>query len=855
MAKNNGETLFNNGDPITTSSYFLNRPLPAGLEGLADLALDLRWTWSHFSDRLWERLDPEAWEQTGNPYFILQSVSKARLEEAGKDQDLKRDLQTWLKQHQEYLKEPGWFGETHGGAGLNGVAYFSMEFGLSEALPIYSGGLGILAGDHLKTASDLGVPILGVGLLYQQGYFRQILSPESWQAEAFPYNDPISLPVMPVQDPEGGWLRIKLQLPGRTLLVRVWQAKVGKIRLYLLDSNDPLNGPRDRSVTANLYPAGQEQRLMQEIVLGIGGWRMLEELGYEVEVCHLNEGHAAFVILARARSFMMKTGLSFSQALLATRAGNVFTTHTPVEAGFDRYNPNLLRPYAQYFSEMVQVPMEELLALGRRDSNNSNEAFNMAYLAMRGCGLVNGVSRLHGMVSRKIFQPLYPRWPIADVPVGHITNGVHVPSWDSTLADALWTRICGKRRWVGTLEELAPLMVQVTDEELWNFRVSQRLELIHYVRRRLVRQLREHGAHSDLLQRARHVFDPNVLTLGFARRFTAYKRPTLLLSQRERLIRLLCDPNRPVQLIVGGKAHPHDDEGKRLVQAWAQFASQAELQDRVVFLEDYEITVAQELVAGVDVWLNTPRRPLEASGTSGMKVLVNGGLNLSELDGWWAEAYTPEVGWVIDGEGLEPNPERDASEAEHLYQILENQIIPEFYDRVQDGIPKKWIGRVRASMSALTPHFSSNRMMREYVEQAYLPAAEAYRARIANDAGLAKELEGWMDLLRENWKGLRFGDLRVVSAGENHAFEVEVHCGELDPDVIRVELYAESQNELPSCRIPLQMKGPVSGLVNVYCYGGEAPASRPANHYTPRLLPYHPHAAVPLECAEILWMQ
>ena len=594
---------------------------------------------------------------------------------------------------------------------------------------------------------------------------------------------------------------------------------------------------------------------MQEIVLGIGGWRMLEELGYAVEVCHLNEGHAAFVILARARSLMMKTGLSFSQALLATRAGNVFTTHTPVEAAFDRYDANLLRPYANHFAEMVQAPMEELLALGRRNPNNSKEPFNMAYLAMRGCGLVNGVSQLHEKVSRKIFQPLYPQWPTADVPVSHITNGVHVPSWDSSLADALWTRICGKRRWVGTLEELAPRIMQVSDEELWTFRISQRLELIHYVRRRLGHQLREHGAQPDLLQQASHAFDPNVLTLGFARRFTAYKRPTLLLSQQERLIRLLCDPNHPVQLIVGGKAHPHDDEGKRLVQAWAQFAAQAELRDRVVFLEDYEMNVAQELVAGVDVWLNTPRRPLEASGTSGMKVLVNGGLNLSELDGWWAEAYTPQVGWAIGGEGLEPDLERDALEAEQLFQILENQIIPEFYDRDQDGIPRKWIDRVRTSMSTLTPHFSSNRMMREYVEQAYLPAAEAFRARIAKDAELAKELEGWQNTLRENWKGLRFGHLRVVPAGENYSIEVEVFCGDLDPGVIRVELYAEGQNEHSPCRIPLQAKGPISGFVNAYCYSGEAPASRPANHYTPRIVPFHPHAALPLECGEILWMR
>ena len=845
----------NQHNNATTSSYFFTRPMPPGLEGLTDLALDLRWTWSHFSDRLWERLDPEGWKQTGNPYFILQNVAKSRLEEAACDHAFQSDLRLWMEQRREYLDDPGWFGRTHAATGLKGIAYFSMEFGLSEALPIYSGGLGILAGDHLKTASDLGVPIVGIGLLYQQGYFRQILSPEAWQLEAFPYNDPISLPVMPVQDAEGAWLRMKLQLPGRPLWVRVWQAQVGRVTLYLLDTNDPFNSLRDRSITANLYPGGQEQRLMQEIVLGIGGWRMLEQIGHDVEVCHLNEGHAAFAILARARSLMMQTGHSFSQALLATRAGNVFTTHTPVEAAFDRYNPNLLRPYAQYFSEMVQVPMEELLALGRRDSNNANEAFNMAYLAMRGSGRVNGVSRLHGQVSRNIFQPLYPRWTTADVPVGHITNGVHVPSWDSSIADALWTRICGKKRWVGTLEELVPLMTRVPDEELWDFRVSQRLALIHYVRQRFARQLREHGASADPIQRALHVLDPNALTLGFARRFTAYKRPTLLLSDQERFIRLLCDTKRPVQLIVAGKAHPYDEEGKRLVQALAQFAERPEVMDRVVFLEDYEMFLAQELVAGIDVWMNTPRRPLEASGTSGMKVLVNGGLNFSELDGWWAEAYTPAVGWAIGGEGLDPDPQRDPLEAEQLYQNLEHRIIPEFYDRDQDGIPRKWIDRVRASMSTLTSHFNSNRMMREYVEHVYLPAAEAYRARMAHDAGLAKELDAWQDTLRENWKRLRFGELRVELAGESYVFEVEVYCGDLDPGVIRVELYAEGENGDPSVRIPLQVKGPVSGLVNAYCYSGDAPASRPADHYTPRIVPFHPQACVPLEHSEILWMK
>ncbi|HNP28935.1 MAG TPA: alpha-glucan family phosphorylase [Nitrospirales bacterium] len=845
----------NHHNNATTSSYFFSRPMPAGMEGLTELALDLRWTWSHFSDRLWERLDPEGWTLTRNPYFILQNVSKTQLEDAARDQALQADLRLWMEQRRQYLDDPGWFGQTHAAAGLKGIAYFSMEFGLSEALPIYSGGLGILAGDHLKTASDLGVPIIGMGLLYQQGYFRQILSPDAWQLEAFPYNDPISLPVMPVQDAEGGWLRIKLQLPGRPLFVRVWQAQVGKVTLYLLDSNDPFNSLRDRSITANLYPGGKEQRLMQEIVLGLGGWRVLEKLNRPIEVCHLNEGHAAFVIVARAMSLMSKTGLPFPVALLATRAGNVFTTHTPVEAAFDCFEPGLIRPYADYLAHRVEVPMEYLLGLGRRNPADENESFNMAYLAMRGSGRVNGVSRLHGEVSRHIFQPVFPRWPQSDIPVGHITNGVHVPSWDSPSADALWTKICGKERWVGTLETLCQRIGRVSYEELWDLRVTQRLALIHYVRGRLVRQLQEHGAPDDRIQEARHALDPNALTLGFARRFTAYKRPALILSDQERLIRLLTDSQRPVQLIVAGKAHPYDAEGKRLVQTLAQFAAQPALRHRVVFLEDYEMALAQELVAGIDVWLNTPRRPLEASGTSGMKVLVNGGLNLSELDGWWAEAYTPAVGWVIGGEGLEPDIQQDPLEAERLYQTLEQQIIPEFYDRDQKGIPRKWIDRVRASMSALTPHFNSNRMMREYVEQAYLPAVHAFRARTAHDAGLAKELDEWQNTLRENWKGLRFGDLRVALSGERYIFEVEVYCGELDPAVILVELYAESQDEHPSCRIPLQVKGPVSGLVNAYGYSGEAPASRPANHYTPRIVPFHTHAAVPLECGEILWMR
>lgn len=842
-------------DTATASFYFLTRPMPRGLEGLTELALDLRWTWSHFSDRLWERLDPEGWRLTGNPYFILQNVSQTRLEEAARDQTLQTDLRMWMEERRQYLENPGWFGRTHGSTGLAGVAYFSMEFGLSEALPIYSGGLGILAGDHLKTASDLGVPIIGVGLLYQQGYFRQILSPDAWQLEAFPYNDPISLPVMPVQNSEGAWLRIHLHLPGRSLWIRVWQARVGRITLYLLDSNDPFNRTRDRSITANLYPGGHEQRLLQEIVLGVGGWRVLEAVNRPIQVCHLNEGHAALVVVARTMSLMAKTGLPFPAALLATRAGNVFTTHTPVEAAFDCFETDLVRPYAEHLADRIHVPIQHILGLGRRNPADSNEPFNMAYLAMRGSGRINGVSRLHGEVSRHIFQPLFPRWPVEDVPVGHITNGVHVPSWDASPADALWTKICGKDRWVGDLETLCDLIGQVGVEELWELRVTQRLALIHYVRRRLVSQLQEHGAHEERIQAARHVLDPNALTLGFARRFTAYKRPGLILTAPERLMRILNDAQRPVQLIVAGKAHPYDVEGKGLVQRLAQFAEHPDVRNRVVFLEDYEMALAQELVAGVDLWLNTPRRPLEASGTSGMKILVNGGLNCSVLDGWWAEAYEPEVGWALDSGATGFREMSDADLGHQLYDLLEQQIVPEFYNRDHRGIPQRWVERVRASMSRLTPQYSSNRMMREYVEQVYVPAAKAYGARIAEDGRLAKALQNWQDHLQENWEGLRFGTCRVASSADSHAFEVEVYCGELDPEVIRVEVFAEGGYGLPPARIPLSHKEAVAGLVNVYCYKGEAPVSRPVEHYTPRIIPAHPQVAVPLERGDILWMR
>jgi len=719
------------------------RPVPAGLEILAELALDLRWTWSHGGDALWRTVDPDAWERTRNPWVILQGVPAGRLEALSRDAPFREELDRIVAARTRDRSARTWFAGRDAGAALRCAAYFSMEYGLGAALPLYAGGLGILAGDFLKASSDLGVPVVGVGILYQEGYFRQMIDAEGRQQETYPYNDPGSLPVRPARGPDGSWLRVTLSLPGRELSLKVWLATVGNVPLLLLDSNDPLNGPFDRGIAAKLYGDGAETRFLQEIVLGIGGWRALRGMGFEPEVCHLNEGHAALVPIARAAELAERDGLTFEEALWATRAGNVFTTHTPVAAGFDAFAPALVH---KYFRAPLAGPRgpgpDRLLALGRRDPGNAGEPLSMAHLAMRTCGFANGVSRLHGAVSRGIFRQLYPGWPLPEVPVGHVTNGVHVPSWDSQSADQLWTRACGKERWLGAPEGLARAIEGLSDAELWEFRGVGRQELVRYARARLAAQFGQRGADPEDVARARHVLDPNALTLGFARRFASYKRPNLLLADPARLARLLALPGRPVQIVVAGKAHPADEEGKRLLEAWVAFVRQPAMRSRAVVLEDYDIALAQKLVEGVDVWINTPRRPWEACGTSGMKLLVNGGLNLSERDGWWAEAYEPGVGWAL-GDGAEhPEPGWDSVEAGQLYRILEEEVIPAFYERDAQGVPRGWVTRMRASMARLTPTYSTNRMLGEYVERLYLPAAAAFRRRAAGGAAPASSRPG-----------------------------------------------------------------------------------------------------------------
>jgi starch phosphorylase len=833
------------------------RLLPKNLRGLEELALDMRWTGSQTMSQVWRHLDADAWERTRNPWMILLHAHQDRIDELSKDKNFVKSIEKWWEWRTHYLEKPRWYENKYGDSKLKGIAYFSMEFGLSEALPIYSGGLGILAGDHLKSASDVGVPLVGIGLLYQQGYFRQVLGPDGRQLEALPYNDPGSMPVTSARGPDGRRPRVRLQLPGRTLFLRVWEVTVGRVKLYLLDSNDPMNRPWDRAITANLYAAGPEKRLLQELVLGVGGWRLLNLLEIDVDVCHLNEGHAAFAVLARAADFATENGLSFDVALRATRAGNVFTTHTPVEAAFDRFDPGMLEFFTRPLLAELGLSLDRILALGRvHHPHDPSEPFNMAYLAMRGCSRINGVARLHGAVSRRLFGQLYPGRPLAETPVSHITNGVHVPTWDSNAANELFGKITMGHHWTENLEQAVKKLDSVSDAALWDFRAKARKTLVEYVRRRLVYQLEARAASDKAVERARHVLDPNALTLGFARRFTGYKRPTLLLHDAERLARILKDHHRPVQLLVAGKAHPNDAWGKNMVKAVAHFSARDDLRDRVVFLEDYDMTLSAKMTGGVDVWINAPRRPNEACGTSGMKTIVNGGLNLSILDGWWDEAYAPDLGYMF-GDGVDSiGDERDGIEADQLYWMIENVLVQEFYNRNAEGVPEAWISKVRQSMKRLTVQFSSDRMVQDYVEKAYLPAAEKHRNRTTKECKLAKELEDWRQAIRLNWRGMRFVSVNVSESNENYDFAVQVYLGDVKPDLVRVELYADPReaDDDPAI-IELEHKGTIPGTHNGHLYGGSAPADRPAEYYTPRIQPWHPEAILPLEASEVYWKQ
>ncbi|GAJ29512.1 glucan phosphorylase [Acidomonas methanolica] len=798
-------------------------------EVLTGLALGLGATGEE--DALWNAIDPAIWAETHNPWTTLARASRVHVRGLLADAAFRGKIAEIAAAREAARRAPGWFDGLPEGKRPGCIAYFSMEYMLSESLPIYSGGLGNVAGDQLKAASDLNVPVVAVGLLFAQGYFRQEFTPDGQQRALYPFNDPSQLPVRPVLDENGDWLRLALDVPAGTIWIRAWQVQVGRATLYLLDTNDPANPSSVRCITTQLYGGDAGLRLRQEIVLGIAGWRLLMRLGYQPEVCHLNEGHAALAAVERARVLRLELGVSFREALMIARAGTVFTTHTAVPAGFDRFPPGLVAGYlAEYVIAGLDMPVEEFIALGRETPGNEAEPFNMAWLAIRVSGAVNGVSALHGEVSRALFAPLFPRWPEAEVPVGHVTNGVHVATWAAPDR--------------GRPEQ--------DDATLWSHRCAARTRFVRKIAdQHASRQcfIGEGGLECFPVPALR----PDVLTLGFARRFASYKRPDLLLTDPDRLARLLADPTRPMQLVLAGKAHPADVVGQALITRWIAFSRREDVLGRVVFLADYDMELARILVRGVDLWINTPRRPWEACGTSGMKVLANGGLNFSELDGWWAEAFTPEVGWALgDGKEHGEDPATDAAEAEALYHMLETEIAGAFYARDTENVPTAWVKRMRASMTSLTPAFSAERAVQDYTTRYYIPAAARYRRRLDGGAQEARDLAAWRDRLAAQWGDLRFAAVSRNDADGLHHVAVTVELGRLEAGDVRLELYADPRSgaEAEVIDVPAVSKTVSSGALR---YELSVALKRPASEYTVRVVPFHSEVMVPLEANFILW--
>lgn len=825
-----------------------------GIDDLVELALNLRWSWNHATDDLWLELNSELWELTHNPWIVLQTTSQSQIELKLADDSFRKKMNELVGLRELAISKPAWFQQTYPAAPLTCVAYFSMEFMLCEALPIYVGGLGNVAGDQLKSASDLGVPVVAIGLLYQQGYFRQQIDKYGNQQAMFPYNDPGQLPISPLRLANGEWLRLKVSLAGNIVWLRTWQVQVGRVKLYLLDSNDVVNLPGHREITGELYGGSTNMRIQQEILLGIGGWKLLQALGIKPEVCHMNEGHAAFLILERANSFMKENGISFEAALAVTRAGNLFTTHTAVAAGFDHFSPGLMWEFfGAYAKDELKIDFNELMALGRQDANNHSESFNMAYLAVHGSSAVNAVSKLHRKVSQQLFEQLFPRWPKEEVPIGSVTNGVHTPSWDAEFADKVWTDACGKSRWLGDLKSIEQSISTLSAETLWQLRNVSRSNLVNYTRIRFESQLMVAGYSPETIAIARQVFNPGTLTLGFARRFVAYKRPDLLLHDEERFIRILTDTAHPVQLVIAGKAPPFDQSGKDLIKQWIEFIERNNLYKHVVFLSDYDMLLAEQLVQGVDVWVNTPRRPWEASGTSGMKVLVNGGINLSELDGWWAEAYTPEVGWALgDEQEHGEDPSWDANEADALYDLLEKKVVPEFYTRNEQGIPERWIERMRKSMTNLTTLFSANRSVREYTENFYLPAARNYIKRAANKGTEGTKILTVQAELKSKWDKIKFGEMQIDNSEGGYMFHLLVFLNHIDPGKVLVELYAEGINGAEQTRIKMDTDSVVNKEEG-NIFHARVISTRPAGDFTARIISNCGDVLVPLEDNLISW--
>lgn len=770
--------------------------LPERLSSLSQLAYNLWWCWNADAVALFRRIDPELFHKLDHsPIRLLGGIQQARIDALAKDDGFLAHLDRVNKSFTDYMNAPTWFSENHGRNTNLRIAYFSAEFGINESVPVYSGGLGVLAGDHLKSASDLGMPLMGVSLMYREGYFRQYLNIDGWQQERYPENDFFTLPLIEEHDSNGNTLIIKVPFPGREVSARVWRIQVGRVPLYLLDCNIPQNSPEDRAITAQLYGGDLNTRIQQEIVLGIGGLRALRALGKEPTVCHMNEGHAAFVGLERIRQKVQENGHDFATALEAVKAGTCFTTHTPVPAGNDAFPAGMIDYYFSNFMQELKIDRQTFLNLGREHPNNESENFSMTVLAIRLSNTSNGVSKLHGEVSRKMWRNLWPNLPEVEVPIDSITNGVHTQTWVAPEIGALFDRYLGSS-WEEKphSQEVWNRVEAIPDAELWRTHERCRERLVAMARQRLVAQLKQRGSPPSEIAAAEEVLDPDALTIGFARRFATYKRGTLIFRDLERLLHILNLPNQPVQFIFSGKAHPKDQGGKELIAQVVQYARRAEFRRKIVFLEDYDMNVARHLIQGVDVWMNNPRRPLEASGTSGMKVCVNGGVNLSILDGWWVEGYLGDNGFAIgSGEEYSDTNYQDNIESRSLYDLIEHEIVPEFYTRGSDGLPRQWIRRMKKSISTNVPVFNTHRMVMEYAQKCYLPSYARFETLSKNNLSAAKELATWRQRVSQNWHQIRVEDVTLPSntpmrVGDEFPVKAKIYLGDLSALDVEVQL-------------------------------------------------------------------
>ncbi len=839
--------------------------LPDKLAPLSEIANNLYWAWNHDARDLFRRVDSKVWEETNhNPVILLGKIGQERIAELENDYGFISHMNRVYKSLNEYLGAQTWYEKTYGKSKQPYIAYFSAEFGLTECLQIYSGGLGVLSGDHMKSASELGLPLVGVGLCYKEGYFQQYLASDGWQQEKYTLTDFVDQPMELVVDEDGKPVMVDLEFPDRKVYIQIWKIQIGRVPLYLLDTNVYQNDPADKKITRALYGGNIETRIQQEIVLGIGGIRALHILGIAPQICHMNEGHSAFLALERIRNLINNKAFNFDSAKSLGFYSNIFTTHTPVPAGIDVFPNDLMEKYfGKYYREELKITDKEFYRLGTIVKDKTPENFNMAHLAMNMASYVNGVSKLHGEVSKNLWVDGFRNIPFDEIPIDYITNGIHTASHMSSEMNDLLYRYLGEnyKEYISS-QEVWNHIDEIPDEELWRTHERRRERLVAFARRRLRKQTENRGGSPNDIEAAKEVLNASTLTIGFARRFATYKRATMILRDIERLFAIVADNDMPVQFIIAGKAHPRDEEGKKLIQEIHNIAQEDRFRKRIVFLENYDMNIARYMVEGCDIWLNNPRRPHEASGTSGMKIIANGGLNFSVLDGWWDEGYDSQVGWRIGaGEEYEDLDYHDEVEANQIYEILENEIVPLFYDRNEDRLPRKWIEMMKASMKKLAPFFNTNRMVQQYTEKFYIPSYNKRKILLDNNYTRTYEITDWKKKLVENWGSIKFvlieeeKKTESLKIGSQYSVTAKVNLGNLQPEDVEVQIYygkVDDKNKAHSNSfIPMKF---IEANDGIYEYQGAINCDTTGNFgYTLRILPKHELLVNSFELGLISW--